>query len=59
VRFLDVYRLGVLGNVVPGRIFGHKGKEEIRGQRYLYNEELRNLYSSLDIIRAMDVRRMG
>jgi hypothetical protein len=40
------------------RIFGPKRDEVTREWRKLYNEELRDLYSSPSIIRIMKVRRM-
>jgi hypothetical protein len=40
------------------RILGSKGDEVKGGWRKLHNEELRNLYSSLSIIRVIKSRRM-
>jgi hypothetical protein len=40
------------------RIFGPKKEEVARGRRRLHNEELHNLYASLDIIRVIKSRRM-
>jgi hypothetical protein len=40
------------------RIFGTKRDEVMGGWRKLHNEELHNLYSSLDIIRMIKSRRM-
>jgi hypothetical protein len=48
----------VFENRVLRRIFGPK-RDEVMGEwRKLHNEELRNLYSSLDIIRQVKSRRM-
>jgi len=40
------------------RIFGPKREELAEGWRRLRNEELHNLYASLDIIRVIKSRRM-
>jgi hypothetical protein len=40
------------------RIFGPKRDEVTGGWRKLHNEELHNLYSSLDIIRVIKSRKM-
>jgi hypothetical protein len=45
-------------NKVLRRIFGPKRNEVMEGQKKLLNEELRDLYSSLSIIRMMKWRRM-
>jgi hypothetical protein len=51
-------RLRVFENRVLRRIFGPK-RDEVTGEwRKLHNEELRNLYSSPDIIRQVKSRRM-
>jgi hypothetical protein len=51
-------RLRVFENRVLRRIFGRK-RDEVTGEwRKLDNEELRNLYSSPDIIRQIKSRRM-
>jgi hypothetical protein len=48
----------VFENRVLRRIFGPK-RDEVTGEwRKLHNEELHNLYSSLDIIRQVKSRRM-
>jgi hypothetical protein len=48
----------VFENRVLRRIFGPK-MDEVRGEwRKLHNQELHNLYSSLDIIRQIKSRRM-
>jgi hypothetical protein len=48
----------VFENRVLRRIFGPK-RDEVTGEwRKLHNEELRNLYSSPDIIRQVKSRRM-
>jgi hypothetical protein len=46
-------------NRVVKRIFGSKRDEVITGWRKLYNVEIHNLHSSLNIIRIMKTRRMG
>jgi hypothetical protein len=48
----------VFENRVLRRIFGPKRDEEKGEWRKLHNEELRNLYSSPDIIRQVKSRRM-
>jgi len=51
-------RLRVFQNRVLRRIFGHK-RDEVTGEwRKLHNEELNDLYSSPNIIRAIKSRRM-
>jgi hypothetical protein len=48
----------VFENRVPRRIFGPK-RDEVTGEwRKLHNEELRDLYSSLSIVRIIKPRRM-
>jgi hypothetical protein len=48
----------VFENRVLRRIFGPK-RDEVTGEwRKLHNEELRDLYSSLSIIRMIELRRM-
>jgi hypothetical protein len=52
------HRLRVFENRVLRRIFGPK-KDEVTGEwRKLHNEQLHNLYSSLDIIRQVKSRRV-
>jgi DNA-binding NtrC family response regulator len=46
----------VIGQLL-GRIFVNKEHEVTGGQRKLHNEELRNLYSSANIIRVLKSRR--
>jgi hypothetical protein len=54
----EEHRLRVFENRVLRRIFGPK-LDEVRGEwRKLHNEELQNLYSSLDIVRQLKSRRM-
>jgi hypothetical protein len=54
----DEHRLRVFENRVLRGIFGPK-RDEVTGEgRKLHNEELRNLYSSRDIIRQVKSRRM-
>jgi hypothetical protein len=53
------HRLRVFQNRVLRRIFGPK-RDEVTGEcRKLHNEELRNLYSSPDIIRQVKVNEVG
>jgi hypothetical protein len=48
----------MFANRVLRRIFGHK-RDEVTGEwKKLHNEELHNLYSSPDIIRQINIRRM-
>ena len=52
-------RLRVFENRVLRRIFGLR-KDEVTGElRKLHNEELNDLYSSPNIVRAIKSRRMG
>jgi hypothetical protein len=55
----EEYRLRVFENRVLRRIFGPKGDEVTRDWRKQYNEELNDLYSSLNIVRMIKSRRMG
>jgi hypothetical protein len=48
----------VFENRVLRRIFGPKSDEVIGGWRELHNEGLHNLYSSPNIIRMIESRRM-
>jgi hypothetical protein len=48
----------VFENRMLGRIFGPKRDEVTGGWRRLHNEELRNLYSSPNIIRIIKSKRM-
>jgi hypothetical protein len=52
------YRLRVFENRVLRRIFGPKRDDVTGDWRKLQNEELRNLYSSPNIIRMINSRRM-
>jgi hypothetical protein len=52
------HRLRVFENRVLRRIFGTKRDEVTGDWRKLHNEELHNLYSSLNIIRMIKSRRM-
>jgi hypothetical protein len=54
----EEHRLRVFENRVLRRIFGPK-RDEVTGEwRKLHNEELRDLYSSLSIVRIIKSRRM-
>jgi hypothetical protein len=54
----EEHRLRVFENRVLRRIFGRRG-DEVRGEwRKLHNEELHNLYSSPNIIRMIESKRM-
>jgi hypothetical protein len=54
----EEHRLRVFENRVLRRIFGPE-RDEVMGEwRKLHNEELRDLYSSLSIIRIIRSRRM-
>jgi hypothetical protein len=54
----EEHRLRVLENRVMRKIFGPK-RDEVGGSwRKLHNEEIRNLYSSPNIIRMIKSRRM-
>jgi hypothetical protein len=58
LTLFEEHRLRVFENMVLRRIFGPK-RDEVTGEwRKLHNEELHNLYSSLDIIRQVKSRRM-
>jgi hypothetical protein len=53
-----LHKLRVFENKVLRRIFGPK-RDEVTGEwRKLHNEELRDLYSSLSVIRIIKSRRM-
>jgi hypothetical protein len=54
----ELHRLRVFENRVLRRIFGPKRNEEMGEWRKLHSGELRNLYSSPDIIRQIKSRRM-
>jgi hypothetical protein len=52
-------RLRVFENRTLGRIFGPK-RDEVTGEwRKLHNEELNDLYSSPNIVRVIQLRRMS
>jgi hypothetical protein len=53
----EEHRLRVSENRVLRRIFGPK-REEDRSWKKLHNDELHNLYSSLNIVRVIKSRRM-
>jgi hypothetical protein len=52
------HRLGVFENKVLKRIFGPKRDKVIGEWRKLHNKELRDLYSSLSIVRIVKSRKM-
>jgi hypothetical protein len=54
----EEHKLRVFENRVLWRIFGPKRDGVTGGWRKLHNEELHNLYSSLNIIRIIKSRRM-
>jgi hypothetical protein len=54
----EEHRLRVFENEVLRRIFGPKRVDVTWGWRKLHNEELHNLYSSPNIIRMMESRRI-
>jgi hypothetical protein len=53
----EEHRLRVFENRVLRKIFGPKRQED-RSWRKLHNDELHNLYSSLNIVRVIKSRRM-
>jgi hypothetical protein len=54
----EEHGLIVLENRVFRKIFGTKRKEVTVGWRKMYTEEMDNLYSSPDVIRMINSRRM-
>jgi hypothetical protein len=55
----EKHRLRVFENRVLRRIFGPK-RDEVTGEwRKLHNEDVHNLYSSLDIIRQVKANEVG
>jgi hypothetical protein len=54
----EEHRLRVFDNKVLRRIFGPKRGEMTGDWRKLHNEELHNLYSSPNIIKMINSRRM-
>jgi hypothetical protein len=54
----EEHRLRVFGNRVLRRICGLKREEGAGDWRRLHNEELRNLYTSENIIRVIKSRKM-
>jgi hypothetical protein len=54
-----VHILRVTENRVLRRIFGPKSEEVAEGWRRLHNEELHSLYTSPNVIRLIQSRRMG
>jgi hypothetical protein len=53
-----LHRLKLFANRMLRRIFGPKRDEVTGGWRKLHNEELHNLYSSLNITRITKSRRI-
>jgi len=58
VTLKEEHKLRVFEKRVLRRIFGPKREELAGGCRGLQNEELHNLYGSLNIIRVIKSRRM-
>ena len=56
---IEKRRLRVFENRVLRRIFGPRRDEVTREWRQLHNEELNDLYSSLNIVRLIKSRRMS
>jgi hypothetical protein len=54
----EEHRLKPFENMVLRRMFQPKRAEVIGGWRKLHNEELHNFYSSPDIIRTIESRRI-
>jgi hypothetical protein len=59
LKLREEHRLRVFENRVLRRIFGPKRDEVTKEWRKLHNVELHNLYSSPDIIRQVNSRRMS
>jgi transposase len=59
MHFATEHRLRVFENRVLRRIFGQKRDEVMEEWRGLHNEELRDLYSSQNIIRIIKSRRIS
>jgi hypothetical protein len=57
-RTKEEHRLRVFENSVLKRLFGPKRREVAWGLRWLCNEELHNLYASLNIVSVSKLRRM-
>jgi len=58
VTLREEHRLRMYVNRVLRRIFRHEREEVVGGWRRLHNEELNNLYASLNIIRVIKSRSM-
>ena len=59
LTLMEEHRLRVFENRVLRRVFGPK-RDEVKGEwRKLHNEELRDLYSLPNIVRAVKSRRMS
>jgi hypothetical protein len=54
----EEHKLRVFENRVLRRVFGPKRDEVTEKWRKLHNEEVNNLYSSLNIVRVVKSRRM-
>jgi hypothetical protein len=50
--------MNVFENRILRRIFGRVKEIVTRGWRRLHNEELHNLYSSTDVVRMIESKRM-
>jgi hypothetical protein len=59
VALREEHRMKVFEKMVLKRIFGRKRDEMTGGWRQLHNEELRNLYSSSNVIRMIKSRIMS
>jgi hypothetical protein len=53
LKLREEHRLRVFENRILGRISGPKREEVVRGWRRLHNEELHNMYVSLNIKRLI------
>jgi len=58
LTFREKHRLRVFENRVLRRIFWAKRDDETREWKKIHNEELNDLYSSLNIVRVIKSRRM-
>jgi len=58
VTLREEHKMKVFKNRVLKRIFGPMTEKMARGSKNLHNEELRNLYTALKIIRVIESRRV-